>query len=134
VVKYIPELQEQVMGLILKKEELLSRISGQDDHHETRQEKQPKSIAWSSLSTVSASQLDDREAVIQISTHTVHKNALSEILVNLEEDGLVLLNASSFESFEGRVFCNLHLQVSFSNLSVPFAFSILAQHSYSSKQ
>jgi len=134
VVKYIPELQEQVMGLILKKEELLSRISGQEYHHVTRQEKQPKSIAWSSLSSVSASQLDDREAVIQISTRTVHKNALSEILVNLEEDGLVLLNASSFESFEGRVFCNLHLQVSFSNLSVPFAFSILAQHSYSSKQ
>jgi hypothetical protein len=113
VVKYIPELQEQVMGLIQKKEELLSRICGEGDH-EARQEKKPKSKAWSSLSTVTATQIDDDgEVVIQISTYVVHKNALSEILVCLEEDGLVLLNASSFESFEGRVFFNLHLQVCF---------------------
>jgi len=111
VVKYIPELQEQVMGLIQKKEELLSRICGKGDR-ETRHEKKPKSKAWSSLSTVTATQLDDDgEVVIQISTYVVHKNALSEIIVILEEDGLVLLNASSFESFEGRVFFNLHLQV-----------------------
>ncbi|XP_059462194.1 transcription factor ORG2-like [Corylus avellana] len=111
VVKYIPELQEQVMGMIQKKEELLSRICGEGDH-ETRQEKKPKSRAWSTLSTVTATQLDDGgEVVIQISTYAVHKNALSEILVCLEDDGLVLLNASSFESFEGRVFFNLHLQV-----------------------
>ncbi|XP_059428499.1 transcription factor ORG2-like [Corylus avellana] len=112
VVKYIPELQEQVMGLIQKKEDLLSRICGEGDL-ETRQEKKPKSKAWSSLSTVTATQLDGGgEVVIQISTYAVHKNALlSEILVCLEDDGLVLLNASSFESIEGRVFFNLHLQV-----------------------
>ncbi|GLT55276.1 hypothetical protein SLA2020_284130 [Shorea laevis] len=109
VVKYIPELQEQVMGLIQKKEELLSRNN--ISNHDQEMNKQPiKSVSWSSLSSVSASRLDDREVVIQISTYnTAHKNALSEILVNLEEDGFVLINASSFESFEGRLFYNLHL-------------------------
>lgn len=109
VVKYIPELKEQVMGLIQKKEELLSRNN--ISNHDQEMNKQPiKSVSWSSLSSVSASRLDDRELVIQISTYnTAHKNALSEILVNLEEDGFVLINASSFESFEGRLFYNLHL-------------------------
>ncbi|GLT55279.1 hypothetical protein SLA2020_284160 [Shorea laevis] len=80
-------------------------------NHDQEMNKQPiKSVSWSSLSSVSASRLDDRELVIQISTYnTAHKNALSEILVNLEEDGFVLINASSFESFEGRLFYNLHL-------------------------
>lgn len=119
MVKYIPELQEQVMGLIQKKEELLSRNN--ISNHDQEMNKQPiKSVSWSSLSSVSASRLDDRELVIQISTYnTAHKNALSEILVNLEEDGFVLINASSFESFEGRLFYNLHLhQVCFFNLYI----------------
>lgn len=77
------------------------------------QEKQIKSTARtrSSLSSVSASQLNDREVVIQISTCKVNNNPISEILLHLEEDGLSILNASSFESFQGKVFHNLHLQV-----------------------
>lgn len=109
VVKYIPELQEQVEGLIQKKEELLSRISRQEQqtrHENPRQQLQ----AQSSSSAVAASWLNDREVMIQISTY---KSPLSEILLNLEEDGFQLLNASSFESFGGRVFHNLHLQVCF---------------------
>ncbi|XP_041024597.1 transcription factor ORG2-like isoform X2 [Juglans microcarpa x Juglans regia] len=113
VLKYIPELQKQVVGLIQNKEELLSMISRQTDI-ETQNEhemNQPKTIGRSSLSTVSASRLNDTEVMIQISTCKIDNNTpLSEILLSLEEVGLLLLNVSSFESFGGRVFYGLHLQ------------------------
>lgn len=122
------------MELIQKKEELLSMISSQAK--ETAREKQPKRIARSTVATVSASRLDDGEVVIQVSTSKVHETALSEILLNLEEDGLLLLNASSFESSGGRVSYTLHLQVCFCNISFAFAFSILIKYltSYKSTQ
>lgn len=109
MVKYIPELQEQVMELVQKKQELSSSNSRQEV--ETHQQKQPNSSGRSSVSTVSASRFADREVVIQISAYKFHKNPFSEILHNLEEDGLLLLNASSFECPEGGVFYNLHLEV-----------------------
>lgn len=112
MVKYIPELQKEVKGLIHKKEELLSRISRLED--ETLEEEKPKIIAQSTSISIWASRIDNRQIVVQISIDgKVHKTPLSEILCNLEEDGLILLNASSFESFGGRIFCNLHLQVCF---------------------
>lgn len=111
VLKYIPELQEQVEGLLQKKEELLSKLSRHGDL--SHQEKQNKNTALTSCSAVSASRLNDREVIIQMTTYKSHKLSLTEILVYLEENGLLLLNASSFESFGGRVFHSLHFQVSF---------------------
>ncbi|KAI5317909.1 hypothetical protein L3X38_037616 [Prunus dulcis] len=110
VLKYIPELQKQVEGLIRKREELLSRASNQEDV--MREEKDMKSTARSSsLSAVSTYRLSDREVAIQISTLKTHNNLLAEILLNLEEEGLQVLNASFLESSGERVFYNLHLQV-----------------------
>ncbi|EXC19629.1 Transcription factor ORG2 [Morus notabilis] len=107
--KYIPELENQVQALIQKKEELLSNISRKVDliYHE----RQKKSSAWRSLSAVSAARLNDREVVLQISTFKDQETPLSHILLDLEEDGFSLLNATSHESFGGRVFCSVHLQV-----------------------
>ncbi|KAF3442137.1 hypothetical protein FNV43_RR16053 [Rhamnella rubrinervis] len=112
VLKYVPELQQQVEGLVRKKEELMSRMTRLQGNL-VSQEKQIKSTARtrSSLSWVSANQLNDREVAIQISTSKVNNNPISEILLHLEEDGLSILNASSFESFQGKVFHCLHLQV-----------------------
>ncbi|KAF8398250.1 hypothetical protein HHK36_017177 [Tetracentron sinense] len=109
VLKYIPELQKQVEGLIQRKEEILSSISRQGD--QTHLEKQRKGAIRSSLSTVSASQVDNGEFVIQICTFQVNKSPFSEVLLNLEVDGLQVLNASSFASVGERVFYNLHLQM-----------------------
>ena len=116
VVKYIPELQQQVERLIRKKEELLSKISRQGDV--IHQENQRNGTLGSSLASVSATMLSDREIVVQISTFKAHESPLSELLLNLEEYGLVVINASSFESFGGRVFYNLHLRV----LLIPLYF------------
>lgn len=120
MLKYIPELQQQVERLIKKKEELLSKISRQGDI--IHQEKQRKGTLGSSLSDVSTKRLSDREVVVQIATFKVHQSPLSEILLNLEEDGLLVLNASSFESSGGRVFHNLHLQV------LPFPYLVFFSH------
>ncbi|KAB2608389.1 transcription factor ORG2-like [Pyrus ussuriensis x Pyrus communis] len=121
VLKYILELQKQVEALIRRREELLSRASKEDDMHE---EKKIKRTARSSLSADSIYRLNDREVAIQISTFKIHINLLSEILQHLEEEGLQVKNASSLESYGGRVFYNLHLdqvegtyRLEFENLS-----------------
>jgi hypothetical protein len=113
VLKYIPELQHQVEGLFQKKEELLSKLSSKGDL--SHQEVESKNAARRTGPAVSASRLNDRELIIQISKYNIYKCSLSEILLYLEENGLLLLNASSFESFGGRVFYNLHFQVERTN-------------------
>ncbi|KAJ1404174.1 Myc-type, basic helix-loop-helix [Sesbania bispinosa] len=111
VLKYIPELQQQVEGLTKKKEELLSRISRQGDA--LNKESQRKIIPYQNSDfVVSTNRLNDNEATIEISSFEVHKTPLSEILLCLENNGLLLLNASSSETFgRNRVFYNLHFQV-----------------------
>ncbi|KAM3696573.1 hypothetical protein ACB098_06G050300 [Castanea mollissima] len=108
MLKYIPELEQQVEVLIQKKEELVSRISTQGE--QIHQENQRTIVGRGSLSAVSANWLNDNEVMIQISIYKVHKSPLADILLNLEKDGFLVLNASSFECFGGRVFHNLHLQ------------------------
>lgn len=107
VLRYIPEIQQQVDNLTHKKEELLLKFN---KYEQGDLNKRRKCVIGRTLS-VTASRLSDIEVVIQISAIKVHKIPLSEMLADLEEDGLVLLNASSFESSSGRVFHNLHLQV-----------------------
>uniref|UniRef100_A0A7N2M9R2 BHLH domain-containing protein n=2 Tax=Quercus lobata TaxID=97700 RepID=A0A7N2M9R2_QUELO len=108
MLKYIPKLEQEVEVLMQKKEELISRISRQGE--QIHQENQRQIVGRSSLSVVSANWLNDREVMIQISTYKVHKCPLANILLNLEKDGFLVLNVSSFECFGGRVFHNLHLQ------------------------
>ncbi|KAF3442136.1 hypothetical protein FNV43_RR16052 [Rhamnella rubrinervis] len=119
VLKYIPELQQQVQGLIQKKEELIASITSISRMHSDvinyQEIKQTKSPVWRSLSSVSGSRLNDKEVVLQISTfnklHDHPTPLISQVLVDLEEDGFSLINATSFESFGGRIFLTLHLQV-----------------------
>ncbi|XP_061344584.1 transcription factor ORG2-like [Gastrolobium bilobum] len=110
VVKYIPELQHEVEGLSKKKEELLSRISQQGDA--VKKQSQRKISQLNSVFVVSATRLNFNEAAIQISSYEVYRTPLSEILLFLENNGFCLLSASSSETIGGRVFYNLHLQLS----------------------
>ena len=114
--KYIPELQEQVERLVQKKEELLLRISQQGSLKRSKKQ-QGKSRIGRSLSTAAAfiNRLSDSEIAIQITImHKVHKIQLSKMLDLLEQEGFLLQNATSFESFGGMVFYNIHLQVQYS--------------------
>ncbi|KAK4272456.1 hypothetical protein QN277_021013 [Acacia crassicarpa] len=111
VLKYIPELQQQVEGLIKKKEELLLRISRQVDASAKECRRKMAHHYAAAACVVSTSRLNDNEVVVQISSDKIHKTPLSEILLCLEKEGLLLLNSSTFDTFGHRVFYNLHLQV-----------------------
>ncbi|GMI97439.1 basic helix-loop-helix 38, OBP3-RESPONSIVE GENE 3 [Hibiscus trionum] len=118
-VKYIPELQGQLERLVQKKEELLVRISQQGgikycstDEEELRTSGNGRCL--SSAAAVSVNRLSsDREVGIQISMKKdeVERTQLSEILHMLEQQGFLLLSVTSFESYGGMVFYNIHLQM-----------------------
>ncbi|OWM85472.1 transcription factor ORG2-like isoform X2 [Punica granatum] len=126
VLKYIPELQQQVQKLAKEKEDLLMRIPSKNEAEEdspsayyrgglgirqrTNSSASPEVVADERRS-VSANRLSEREVAVQISTKKETESPLPEILLNLERDGFSLVNASTFESFgDNRVFYNLHVQ------------------------
>ncbi|KAK4272455.1 hypothetical protein QN277_021012 [Acacia crassicarpa] len=111
IVKYIPELQQQVEMLIKKKEELFLRTSRQGDASANKECRRKMAHHYTATAcVVSTSRLTENEAVFQISSDKLHKTPLSEILLCLEKEGLLLLNASTFDTFGHRVFYNLHFQ------------------------
>ncbi|XP_054804271.1 transcription factor ORG2-like [Prosopis cineraria] len=111
ILKYIPELQQQVEGLIKKKEELLLRISRQGDASNRESQRKRVHPYAATACVVSTSRLNDNESVIQISSDKLHKTPFPDILLCLEKEGLLLLNASTFVTFGQRAFYNLHLQM-----------------------
>lgn len=118
VLKYIPDLQKQVQGLTKKKEELLSRISHRQEYAVNKESQRKKIPNYNSAFVVSTSRLNDTELVIHISSYEANKIPLSEILMCLENNGLLLLNSSSSKTFGGRLFYNLHFQVILLSLSL----------------
>ncbi|XP_038719796.1 transcription factor ORG2-like [Tripterygium wilfordii] len=119
VIKYIPELQQQVERLVGKKEKLCARLSRDldqvvDHHHHDREKKLKRKFNQTSSFAVSTARISDTEVAVQISTLKMHGNPillLSHIIYSLEEDELLLINVNSSESSGGIVFYNLHLQV-----------------------
>ncbi|CAN8284728.1 unnamed protein product [Cochlearia groenlandica] len=101
--KYIPELQEQVKNLINKKQEL----SGQRDLQNNKQEKDITSNA----STISTTKLSETEVMVQISSLQIEKCYFGNVLSGIEEDGLVLVDASSSMSQGERLFYTLYLHM-----------------------
>ncbi|GAA0174162.1 basic helix-loop-helix transcription factor [Lithospermum erythrorhizon] len=117
VVNYIPELQEEVKKMIHKKEELLSFESKkQKDQilmsaHEKMLEPRGSMMMASSLMSVSASSLaNNKEVLVQFSTIKFNQSLMSKVLEKLEEDGLCVLNATTYESGD-KLFHSLHLEV-----------------------
>ncbi|KAK4412867.1 Transcription factor ORG2 [Sesamum alatum] len=111
VVKYIPELQREVERLSEKKEKLMSKISSRQENYTSVAFKNQTSRKPTQTS-VSATRISDREIIVQTSVSKSEKGSslFCEAVMRLEEEGFLVLNASSFESFDGRLFYNLHLQ------------------------
>ncbi|XP_074296642.1 transcription factor ORG3-like [Silene latifolia] len=116
VLKYIPELQKEVDDLMHKKDELLSKFSilqgASASSNEFTQEQKPKLKLKDASnnkhsSSISTSKLGDKEIMIQISS--LDNILLPELILKLETDGLQLLDVSSFRTFGGSTFYNLHL-------------------------
>ncbi|KAK4725426.1 hypothetical protein R3W88_028205 [Solanum pinnatisectum] len=112
ILKYIPELQSEVERLVQKKEEFTSTtISNKENSGDFNKQKRRSGGIDNSSLVISTSKLGDKEIVVQISTLKINKGSIGEAISQLEDEGLVLLNASSFETFEDRVFYTLHFQV-----------------------
>ncbi|AEC09951.1 Transcription factor bHLH100 [Arabidopsis thaliana] len=109
--KYIPELQEQVKKLMKKKEELSFQISGQRDLVYTDQNSKSEEGVTSYASTVSSTRLSETEVMVQISSLQTEKCSFGNVLSGVEEDGLVLVGASSSRSHGERLFYSMHLQI-----------------------
>ncbi|KAK6149070.1 hypothetical protein DH2020_016595 [Rehmannia glutinosa] len=114
VLKYIPELKKEIDRLRKKKESLMSssKINSKVPliGHKNKRIKVP--IQTNLLSSaISATPISDREIVIQSSMPKAEKRLISEAVMTLEQEGFLTMNATCFESFDGRVFYNLHLQV-----------------------
>ncbi|KAL5720075.1 hypothetical protein ACHQM5_012778 [Ranunculus cassubicifolius] len=108
--KYIPQLQSQVEGLIQRKEEILASISKRGDDLPSKNAKKSKGPKGKSLPTVSTSQIGDREVMIQICTTKIKNSHFSRVLGKLEEDELQIHNASAFASNGNKVLYTLHVQ------------------------
>ncbi|PIN00173.1 hypothetical protein CDL12_27326 [Handroanthus impetiginosus] len=116
VVKYIPELQNEVEGLLQKKENLILKINssfredGEDLSMNFRAQGQNRKGVQTSLSAISATQISDQEIVVHILMPQVEKGSFCGVITHLEMEGFLVISTSWFESFGGWVFCNLHLQ------------------------
>ncbi|XP_055809378.1 transcription factor ORG2-like [Solanum dulcamara] len=112
ILKYIPELQSEVERLIQKKEEFTSTIiSNKKNSADFNKQKRRKGGIENSSLVITTSELGDKEIVVQISTLNNNKGSIGEAISELEDEGLVLLNATSFGTFEDGVFYTLHFQV-----------------------
>ncbi|XP_021753792.1 transcription factor ORG2-like [Chenopodium quinoa] len=113
VVEYIPELQKEVENLISKKEELLLKVSTiQRNAMEIIREEKPMNKNCMIKDTFSGSISSNKmgeEMVIQISAF--ERISLSEVLDLLEKKAYLVIGISSFHSFGGRTFYNIHLWI-----------------------
>ncbi|XP_037489719.1 protein IRON-RELATED TRANSCRIPTION FACTOR 2-like [Triticum dicoccoides] len=102
--KYIPELQKQVENLEKKKEKLASANCKPG----------VLSASCSIAPTVSATCLNDKEIMVQISllrdTDASTALPLSKCINVLENEGLELVSSSTSCTFGNKMFYNLHLQ------------------------
>ncbi|XP_010554771.1 PREDICTED: transcription factor ORG2 [Tarenaya hassleriana] len=112
--KYIPELVEQIKKLLQKKEELMVRLSGQrdllceNDKDDEKKSEPTKATGFGSIVTVA--RINETEAVVQISSLKAHKCSFPNVLRGLEEDGFVIIDASSSLSRGDRLFYTVHFQ------------------------
>ncbi|XP_020153147.1 protein IRON-RELATED TRANSCRIPTION FACTOR 2 [Aegilops tauschii subsp. strangulata] len=121
--KYIPELQKQVENLEKKKEKLASANCKPG----------VLSASGSIAPTVSATCLNDKEIMVQISllrgTDAATALPLSKCINVLENEGLQLISSSTSSTFGNKTFYNLHLQRSQGalNMECPSFCDILEQ-------
>ncbi|XP_060174609.1 transcription factor ORG2-like [Lycium barbarum] len=115
VQEYIPELKKEIERLSKTKDLLLSTMSKKADSlvqiDNQRKLSMNGTSCESSTTLISASPLCHGQVLVQISTTQANDFPISEAFQSLEEDGLILLNASSFKSFGDKIFHSLHFQM-----------------------
>ncbi|XP_016456084.1 transcription factor ORG2-like [Nicotiana tabacum] len=105
VQQYIPELKKEIERLSQTKDLLLSNKAGSSVQSNNINQRNTTSSA-----SISASPLCNGQVLVQIST-TLTSFPISQVFQTLEEDGILLLNATSFKSSGEKIFHNLHFQM-----------------------
>nr|XP_009779323.1 PREDICTED: uncharacterized protein LOC104228545 [Nicotiana sylvestris] len=105
VQQYIPELKKEIERLSQTKDLLLSNKAGSLVQSNNINQRNTTSSA-----SISASPLCNGQVLVQIST-TQTSFPISQVFQTLEEDGILLLNATSFKSSGEKIFHNLHFQM-----------------------
>ncbi|KAM3205631.1 transcription factor like [Capsicum annuum] len=115
VQEYIPELKKDIERLSKTKDLLILTISKKSNSlvqiNHNYEQKLIMNGNSTSTTSISASPLCNGQILVQISTTQENDFPISKVLESLEEDGLILLNASSFKSFGDEIFHTLHFQV-----------------------
>ncbi|TMW89258.1 hypothetical protein EJD97_017436 [Solanum chilense] len=115
VQEYIPELKKEIERLSKTKDLLLSKKSNYSllkiDDNNNRKLIIGGTSCNSSTTSICASQLSNAQVLVQISTTQENNFPISQVFASLEEDGLILLNASTFKSFGDKIFHSLHFQM-----------------------
>ncbi|XP_048496544.1 transcription factor bHLH101-like [Beta vulgaris subsp. vulgaris] len=141
VVEYIPELQKEVDDLTRKRNELLPKVSALQGNASdfTPDKKQKICTSNETMScSISANKLGDKEMVIQISAF--ERISLSEVILLLEKNGYAVIDISSFQSFGGTTFYNIHLRmegsytVNFDTVNEALLSSLLEKQKQKQKQ
>ncbi|KAJ0235146.1 Transcription factor bHLH101 [Hirschfeldia incana] len=113
VVKYIPEQKQELERLSRRKEELMTRISNKTATLTHQQEQLRHGAMMDSIDSspqkISANWITDTEIAVQIATWKWA--SISDMLLNLEENGLNVISVSSSVSSTARIFYTLHLQM-----------------------
>nr|WCO08316.1 hypothetical protein [Suaeda aralocaspica] len=105
VLQYIPELQKQVKELTHKKKVIVSKISALQQQTKPLITNEETTTTTSSFS-ISANKLGDKEMVIQISSY--QRISIPDLLLLLQKNGFLVIHVSSFQSFGGITFYNIH--------------------------
>lgn len=111
VLKYIPELQKELERLVKKKERLMSKISKQEEDlsmdfmKQMQRKRELQSCSFSYTNKWSRNSYSDFKA------KKSWKGFIDWSSKTFEDGGFLVLSASCFQSFERRVFYNLHIKV-----------------------
>ncbi|KAI4386563.1 hypothetical protein MLD38_004486 [Melastoma candidum] len=111
VFEYIPDLQVQIRQLTQEKERFLSctcdELQCVGDDTEQQRDGQRE---FAGPKVVSTSRLGENEALVQICQGSCSVYGPSRMLLEMDMNGLSLMNASSFKSSGGKIFHDLHLR------------------------
>ncbi|KAL0422281.1 UNVERIFIED_CONTAM: Transcription factor [Sesamum latifolium] len=114
VLKYIPELENEVEALRSKKENILQQSSSA-----SKKKKKINASAQHQNLTVCVNKINQEEAVVQVCMGTGEDDdedgevvAFTNLLQTVEDEGICSIkSASTVHVCEGRICCHLHIQV-----------------------
>ncbi|XP_034701477.1 transcription factor bHLH160 isoform X1 [Vitis riparia] len=103
VLEYIPELENEIENLTLKKDNMLSSLANEQTH-----QNQPSDLQ---VPTVSVTEVRKDEVIVQICMQREPGNVLSNLMQNVEGEGMGIMSASSLYVCDERICYHLHIQM-----------------------